>query len=215
MQLKKILFYTFFIITSSSLSTLATTDSMQNPLTQGISFELKNKKDSFYEYDLVDYLCAYKLTITIMNVRYYFICFVYLYWSCIIPNRYDILKYFGINKFWGSVIYYIIIFIVIHFIISLLKAACYRDGVNSFKKRFIFWLKTMLIYNAIPVITYLLAFLLTHYNWLNFPKSFSSIISVGVIHLLLYISAWIYPEKVKSILYRFSNKFKKAKSASK
>ena len=36
MQLKNILFYTFFIITSLSLSTLATTDSMQDPLAQDL-----------------------------------------------------------------------------------------------------------------------------------------------------------------------------------
>ena len=36
MQLKNILFYTFFIFTSSSLSTLATTDRMKDPLTQDL-----------------------------------------------------------------------------------------------------------------------------------------------------------------------------------
>ena len=40
-------------------------------------------------------------------------------------------------------------------------------------------------------------------------------ISFLVIDIFGEIATWIYPEKVKSILYGFSNKFPKAKGASK
>ena len=127
MHLKKILFYTFFIITSSSLSTVATTDSMQNTLTQ----ETSNKIDSFYKYDVVDYLCTYKLTSTTMTVIYY--CFI-------LPRTINLsLNLTKSNNFITYHLFpYILFSTLFYLFIVILWATLFRDGLNSFKKRFLF-----------------------------------------------------------------------------
>ena len=201
MQLKYKHFYTFFIITSLSLSTLATTDSMQDPLTQATSNQLKNKKDLFYEYDFVTYLCTYKLTSMIMTIIHYIIAIALV-----------ILTYF-ISRDYVTIIY-IILSIVFQLIIALIWATLFRDGINPLGNRFIFWLKNISIRDAITVILISLITLLDN-NGVNNCAIYCTALSFILIHVLGYIVTWVYPEEAKSILYGFSNKFPKAKGASK
>ena len=81
----------------------------------------------------------------------------------------------------------------------------------------------MLIYRAIPLIGYVFYSLLSYLNssnsdtleiYLSLNNSSTTII-IGAIYLFFYISIWIYPEKAKSILYKFSNKYPRVKGASK
>ena len=204
MQLKNILFYTFFIFTSSSLSTLATTDRMQETLTQETSNQLKNKKDSFYEYDVVDYLCTYKLESTIRNFIEYIVSF-FLYYIIVLDNN------MSLNIF-------IAILVIVHFIIIIIYANLYIEGVNSFKNRFVFWLKNISMRGTIPVIEMVcFDFVLTQlFNNNNYSNQFIFIMfSLLVIDIFSDVAICNYPEKAKSILYGSSNKFPKAKGASK
>ena len=100
-------------------------------------------------------------------------------------------------------------------IIALLWANLFRDGINSFKKRFVFWLKKISVRVGLPVIILLFTEFLKDYKLIDSDYQSTSYIIAILIHLLCYIAIWIFPEKVKSILYGSSNKFPKAKGASK
>ena len=224
MQLKNILFYTFFIITSTITCTLATTDSTQDTLTQETSNQIKNKKASFYEYDVLDYLCTYKLTSMIMTVIHYvayFATFIVIHFFLNENNTVilDLLKRVIFNSFYqhqDSIIIGKIIglFVLIQTAIPLLWATLFRDGVNSFTKRIVFWLKNMLIRGTLIVI--MLLFLVFSDIVFQSDKAHVLInLLFVVLHISGYIAIWIYPEKVKSILYGSSTKISKAKGASK
>ena len=228
MKLKNILFYTFFIITSTLTCTLATTDRMQETLTQETANQIKNKKASFYEYDVLDYLCTYKLTSMIMTVIHYVAYFAtFIVLDFFLNKNYtvilDVLKIVIVKSFYQgedsitipiSIGIIIGLFVLIQTAIALLWATLFRDGVNSFTKRIVFWLKNMLIRGTLIVIM----FICLVFSDIVFQNDTAHILIhlvFVVLHIGGYIAIWIYPEKAKSILYGFSTKISKAKGASK
>ena len=188
MKLKNILFYSFFIITS----TLATIDSTQNRLSQGISFELKNKKASFYEYDVVDYLCTYK-----------FRSYIFFRWEYLVAAQ--LMDKFNHIKF----IYFVFSLLLLA-VFTILRALCYRYGVNSFRNRFLFWFRQLGMRAIIPLFSIFIISLID-------DKDDKDLLLKVVfhVHLIGYILIWIFPEKAKLILYGPSNKISSAKGTSK
>ena len=74
----------------------------------------------------------------------------------------------------------------------------------------------MLVRSAVPIISGLIVIIIYWDFKLVTRKIFVKLnqgYNIVLTHLILYIITWIFPEKVKSILYIFSNKFPKAKSA--
>ena len=198
MKLKNILFYSFFIITSTLTCTLATTDRMQETLTQEASNQLKNKKASFYEYDFVTYLCTYK-----------FRSFIFLISEYLVESFIMMLCY----EKGGDYIHftYFVSSLVLLAVFTILRAAFYRYGVNSFTNRFLFWFKQLGMRAIIPLVSIFISFYFSEDDVLTAALVFI----VFFVHSMVYILIWDFPEKAKSILYRFSNKFPKAKGTSK
>ena len=198
MKLKNILFYSFFIITSTLTCTLATTDRMQETLTQEASNQLKNKKASFYEYDFVTYLCTYK-----------FRSFIFLLWEYLVEG---LLMMFSYEKKGHYIKFTCFVFsLLLLAVFTILRAAFYRDGINSFTNRFLFWFKQLGMRAIIPLVSIFIIFYFTKDdNW-----TFGLVFILFFVHWMVYLLILDFPEKAKSILYRFSNKFPKAKGTSK
>ena len=106
---------------------------------------------------------------------------------------------------------YIVFSIVFYLLIVILWATLFTEGLNSFKKRFLFWLKNMSVRGAIPIISLLIIAFITDFKLIK-EEYFMTIRAIFELnHLMFYIIAWLYPEQVKSSLYGSSNKIPKLK----
>ena len=145
------------------------------------SNQTQKEKASFYEYDFLTYLSTYKLRSAITTLMEYRFC-MYFADLFLMSREFEFTRIVG----------YISLVYVSHVNSILIRTSLYKYGVNSYDKRFLFWMRNISVRGTMPAIIFLCEYILNTMK--GFDKLFVYTFSVllRVIHFLCYIVTWIY-----------------------
>ena len=84
---------------------------------------------------------------------------------------------------------YILYLAIVHLLIALIWATLFRDRINPFKKRFLFWVKNLLIRDVIPAIVNSCIY----YQKIELLNDNNGKLTLFLVltHIVIYIAAWL------------------------